>query len=188
MKLVFALGNHESRYHRTRHNVGFEVLDTYAKKHQATWSEKTKFKAVMAEVSVHGEKVMLAKPTTYYNMAGESYRALCAFYDFSPEHTVIVHDELALPLGTIRTRIGGTDGGNNGIKSIRNHGGHDSLRIRIGIATELRERTADDAAFVLGKLTADETAILQRQQPTIDASIDAFIDDRFDVATHQAGE
>lgn len=188
MKLVFALGNHESRYDHTRHNVGFQILESIAHQHAARWSEKTKLKAQIAEISVDGEKILLAKPTTYYNLAGESFHAICNFYTITPSNVLVVHDELALPLGTVRTRIGGSDGGNNGIKNILAHDGYDTNRLRIGITTPLREQVADDATFVLGKLSSTEQATLDQQMPIIMQNIAAFIDGTFEATTHQVRE
>ena len=156
MKLIIGLGNPEPRYDQTRHNVGFILLDHVAKQHNATWQEKSKFKAHLAEITIAGKKALLLKPTTYYNLSGESVRAVADFYKLSVANDIlIVHDELALPFGTLRTRLNGSDAGNNGIKSVIQHMGQDFARIRVGIANELTER-ADAADFVLGKFTTQE--------------------------------
>ena len=109
---------------------------------------------------IDGEKVLLAKPTTFYNVVGESYRSLIDFYKVTPEDTIILHDELALPFGTIRARVGGSDAGNNGIKSINQHGGENSMRLRIGVANEKRA-VIGDTDFVLARFTADELRTLK---------------------------
>ena len=100
MKLIFALGNAELRYDGTRHNVGFAVIDRFARQEGISWNEKTKLKAAVAEIASGSEKIILAKPTTYYNLVGESYHAITDFYDITPEDVLIVHDDLALPFGT----------------------------------------------------------------------------------------
>ena len=153
MKLIIGLGNPEKKYDGTRHNVGFFVLDQLAEKNGLTWQHKDKFKAFVAELP--DKSALLVKPTTYYNLVGESVRALADFYKIPPEDILIIHDELALPFGTIRTREQGSDAGNNGIKSINAHLGPTTKRLRIGIRNELAEHM-DAADFVLAKLTPDE--------------------------------
>src|SRR6476469_10054577 len=106
MKLVIGLGNPEAKFLNTRHNVGFSILNTYAKKQGVQFQDKAKFRAMIAEFSKDGEKVILAKPTTYYNNVGEAGRLLADFYKIDPSDILIIHDELALWLGVIRTRIG----------------------------------------------------------------------------------
>jgi PTH1 family peptidyl-tRNA hydrolase len=151
MKVILGQGNPDAKYDRTRHNVGFAVIDQFARNHDLTWSEKSKFHALVAEATVDGEKVILAKPTTYYKETGVSARKLIDFYSLDPANDLlVVHDDLALPLGTIRTRKQGSDAGNNGIKSLNSHLGPDYHRVRIGIWSDLRDRMYD-AVFVLSK-------------------------------------
>lgn len=157
MKLIFAQGNPGTDYARTRHNVGFVVLDHFASSHSASFQPKDKFKAHIAEISVAGEKVLLAKPQTYYNETGLSARAIVDFYKLDPANDVlVVHDDLAIPFGTLRTRGQGSDAGNNGIKSLNSHLGPDYHRLRIGIWSDLRDKMPD-ADFVLGRFSSEET-------------------------------
>jgi PTH1 family peptidyl-tRNA hydrolase len=97
---------------------------------------------------------------------------------------LVIHDDLALPLGTIRTRRGGSDGGNNGLKSLSQHLGIDTNRIRIGVWAKHHERS-DKVDVVLGKLTQDEQHLLHEQLPTIFHQIDSFVDAAFAVTTHR---
>lgn len=184
MKLLFALGNPEPRYNGTRHNVGFTMLDSWTNGHNGQFTQKTKFKAEVAEVSANGEKVLCAKPTTYYNEVGQSLRALMDFYHIEPQDILVLHDDLALPLGTLRTRVGGSGGGNNGIKSINTHGGEATHRLRIGIWSELRDRI-DDADFVLSRFSSSEQKIMDEFRQTILATIDHFIDGNHASTTHR---
>lgn len=184
MKLIIGLGNPEERYKYTRHNVGFRVLTTYADRQSISYQLKERFKAYVAEYTHDGEKVILVKPTTYYNSVGEAARLLADFYKVEAADILVVHDELALPFGTIRTRIGGSDAGNNGIKSMNQHVGMETARIRIGVYNELRDRI-DDADFVLSNFTKDETEILEVQLfNKAHQLIDDFISGSFDHATH----
>lgn len=161
MKIVFAQGNPDPDYTTTRHNVGFLLLDSFASKHDVSFLAKPKFFATIAELTVEGEKVLLVKPTTYYNETGQSARALVDFYKLDPATDIlVVHDDLALPFGTLRTREKGSDAGNNGIKSLNAHLGPDYARLRIGIYNDRRD-LIPDADFVLSKFTKNEAGTLK---------------------------
>lgn len=161
MKLLLGLGNPGPRYRATRHNTGWRVLDRLASQHSASWLEKAKFHAAISEFSQGSEKVVLAKPTTFYNETGRAARALIDFYKLDPARDVLViHDDLALPFGSIRVRETGSDAGNNGIKSLNAHLGPDYARLRIGIASELRPRLGD-VEFVLAAFTPEENDKLE---------------------------
>ena len=155
MKLIIGLGNPGTEYINTRHNTGFAVVDDIISEFGETWQDKTKFKAQIAELTIGTNSVLFVKPQTFYNDAGQSVRAIKDFYKIPNHDILVIHDELALPFGSIRTRIGGSDAGNNGIKSINAHIGEDYARIRVGIYNELRERQ-DDADFVLSKFNKKE--------------------------------
>lgn len=185
MKLIFAQGNPGTEYRDTRHNVGFSMLDAYAHEHELEWAEKTKFNAYIAECSLEGEKILLVKPTTFYNETGQSARSLVDFYKLNPATDVLVlHDDIALPLGTIRTRERGSSAGNNGIKSLNTHLGEHYSRTRIGVWTERAEHM-DATAFVLGKFTADERKTLTDQQLIVSEIIDSFINEVFELTSHK---
>ncbi len=160
MKLIFAQGNPEPDYSLSRHNAGFLVLNTIVTMHDAKWTKKSKFDAIIAEVKIDGQKVILAKPTTYYNDTGISARKLVDFYKLdTASDLLVIHDDLSLPFGTIRIRKQGGDAGNNGIKSINTHIDSPYTRIKIGIAIE-SEVKIDDASFVLAKFTNPELTLL----------------------------
>jgi PTH1 family peptidyl-tRNA hydrolase len=184
MKLIVGLGNPEQRYANTRHNIGFYILDEFARCHGTNFQPKDKFKSHVAEYEAHGEKILLLKPMTYYNQSGEAVRAIIDFYKIDPSEILVVHDELALPLGTIRTRFGGSDAGNNGVKSISQHVGADTTRLRIGVYTEHRD-LMDDADYVLGKFSGDEKKILSKVEPKIHEAIGSFVDGSFVDTTHK---
>lgn len=174
MKLIFAQGNPGAQYARTRHNAGFMVLDALAKTEGASWKTDSKFKAELSEVNLNGEKVLLVKPLSFYNETGQVARSLVDFYKLTPASDVLViHDELALPFGTIRVREKGSDAGNNGIKSLNAHLGSDYSRIRIGVWNELRDQM-DDAAFVLSAFSKEET---EHFKTAIDTTIRDLIND-----------
>ena len=185
MKLILGLGNPESRYAMTRHNVGFIMCDMLAEQWGASFKSTPKFQADIAETVQNGEKILLAKSTTYYNEVGQSARALMDFYKLTPEDILAIHDDFALPLGTIRTRYGGSGGGNNGIKSLNAHVGDGTARIRVGIYHELRDRI-NDADFVLGTFTRAELQQITADFETIARLVGEFIDGNFAATTHRA--
>ena len=161
MKLVFAQGNPEPEFALSRHNIGFLVLNTIATEHEVKWTEKSKFHAFITELEIAGEKVVLIKPTTYYNETGISVRKLVDFYKIDPKNDLLViHDDLALPFGTIRVREKGSDAGNNGIKSVNSQIGQIYSRIRVGIKND-RSEPMDDAAFVLARFSKNESRQLK---------------------------
>lgn len=174
MKIIFAQGNPGAQYAYTRHNVGFLFLDIFAKKQSVEFTKKPKFHADIAEYTVAGEKVLLVKPTTFYNETGQSARSLLDFYKISSAaDLLVIHDDLALPFGALRTREKGGDAGNNGIKSLNAHVGTEYRRLRVGIYSDLRDRM-DDADFVLGHFSAHEKNTLPSVYEEVEQIIEQF--------------
>ena len=156
MKIVFAQGNPDAKYAKTRHNTGFMALDILGEKYNAEWRNIDKYKGRIANIEINGEKVTLVKPLSYYNDTGLVARLLIDYYKLNPATDfLVVHDDLALPLGTVRIRDKGSDAGNNGIKDLNQHLGSNYYRIRVGIWTELRDKM-DDVNFVLGVFSQEE--------------------------------
>ena len=184
MKLIIGLGNPEKRYDGTRHNVGFAVLDTYAQREAVDWHDTPKFKAHIATLPT-AEKVLLVKPTTYYNLVGESVRSLADFYRIAPEDILIIYDDHALPFGVLRTREQGSDAGNNGIKSLNAHVGPTTKRLRVGTHSDARAMM-NDADYVLSTFSTQEQATLSDLSTTIADILDAFINNAFAATTHRS--
>lgn len=182
MKVIFAQGNPGAEYYATRHNVGWYFIDQYAKQADVKFVMKSKFRALVAECVVDDEKILLVKPTTFYNDTGLCAHAIAEFYKIKPDNFLIIHDELALPLGTIRTRCGGSDAGNNGIKSLNAHLGPKTARLRVGIFDATLPRSA--LSSVLGTFTASELALLEQLTPSVMSVIDTFVDETFETTTH----
>jgi peptidyl-tRNA hydrolase, PTH1 family len=180
MKIIFAQGNPGNEYKTTRHNVGFLLLDDFAQKHRAEFIKKAKFHADIAETSIEGDKILLVKPTTFYNETGQTARLLVDFYKLDPATDfLVIHDDLALPFGTIRTREKGSDAGNNGIKSLNAHLGPDYKRIRVGIHNDLRERIPD-VDFVLSHFSTDEKNALSDVYEYAERFINGFVTNGFE--------
>ncbi|HSX28149.1 MAG TPA: aminoacyl-tRNA hydrolase [Candidatus Saccharimonadales bacterium] len=184
-RLIVGLGNKGQEYAKTRHNAGFILIDSFAAAEHISWQEKPKFKAHIAEFTQGDDKIILVKPTTYMNLSGEAVRAIKDFYKIENQDILVIHDELALPFGTIRTRVGGSDAGNNGIKSLIQHIGADFARIRIGILDdEMPIMGATD--FVLDRFDPEELKELEtgELQRTTRQLIDDFIAGTFEHTTH----
>lgn len=177
MKLVFAQGNPGSRYERTRHNAGFIVIDSIVAKHGGSWKSENKFNADVATITIDGEKILFIKPLSFYNETGRVARSIVDFYKLSPSTDVLVlHDELALPFGTVRVREKGSDAGNNGIKSLNAHLGPEYWRIRVGVWNE-RKEVMGDVDFVLSTFSPSETTALAKAiTDTVDKLIYTFVD------------
>ena len=179
MKLIVGLGNPEQRYEGTRHNAGFAALESLAGNLSAAWQDKTRFKALIAETNAGSEKLLLAKPTTFYNNSGEAVRSIANFYNIEAQNILIVHDDIDLPFGTICTRIGSSPAGNNGLRSINQHVGNDTCRVRIGTWNELNDKI-DTSDFVLSKFSKDEQSIFEKDiVPTALHYIDTFLNGTF---------
>lgn len=133
MKVIVGLGNPGFKYKKTRHNIGFAVIDGLAKRLDVPVKKK-KFNAVFGVESVNNEKVALLQPLTYMNNSGEAVRPFLNYFNVAAEDLVVVYDDLDLPTGKIRLREKGGAGGHNGMKSIISHlGTKEFKRIRIGI-------------------------------------------------------
>lgn len=167
MKLIAGLGNPGKQYEKTRHNVGFDLIDAFAKKHQIPL-DKSKFNGVYGMGTIDGEKVILLKPLTYMNLSGESIKPMLDFYKLENKDLVVVYDDLDMPVGKIRLRMKGSAGGHNGIKSIIQHLSTQNFnRIRIGID---RPEHGSITSYVLGKFTDEEN---DKMTEAITRSVDA---------------
>lgn len=154
MKLIAGLGNPGSSYDKTRHNIGFEVVEELADRFNMPLSQ-TKFNGVYSIVHKNGQKVILLKPLTYMNLSGESIRPIMEYYDIPIEDLLVIYDDLDLPVGKIRLRQKGSAGGHNGIKSTIAHlGTQEFNRIRVGIDRPPAGMKVPD--YVLGRFQKDE--------------------------------
>ncbi len=178
MKVILALGNPGSKYAQTRHNAGFLVVNQLAAEQGAQFSNKPKFFADIAELNMSGEKILLVKPTTYYNEVGISARAILDFYKLTLDDLLIIHDDTDLDFGKIRVRKGGRDAGSNGLKSLHAHIGADFWHIRIGTDNLLRRQVSTDR-FVMMNFNSDELTILKNWAiPTAQTMIHDFLSDQ----------
>lgn len=158
--LVVFLGNPGPRYEGTRHNAGFMVCDVLEKKLGVSVN-RLKNRALTAQCTIGGQKVLLMKPQTYMNLSGEAVRPTADFYKVSPEHILVVSDEVALAPGRLRLRPGGSAGGHNGLKNIIQHLGTDAFpRIKVGVGMpEHPDHEMID--WVIGKPQGEEAKTLR---------------------------
>ena len=134
IRLIVGLGNPGREYETTRHNVGFRWVDELAREQKLSFKSEAKFHGSTARGQSHGHEMLLLKPQTFMNVSGRSVGALALFYKILPNEMLVVHDELDLPPGVARLKIGGGHGGHNGLKDIIAHlGTKDFWRLRIGI-------------------------------------------------------
>ena len=154
--LIVGLGNPGKEYDNTRHNIGFAAVDFFAEKHNfSPWVNKKDLKCHLTSHTISEVRVLLAKPTTFMNLSGEAVQAIASFYKISSDQIIVVHDELDIPFGQIRTRLGGSAAGHNGIKSVSQYIGEQYGRVRVGIGPKTPEQI-DSADFVLAKFSKNE--------------------------------
>ena len=182
MKLIVGLGNPGKEYKNTRHNVGFDVVDEYLKKHNQNVN-KSKFEGMYSELIINGEKVIFLKPQKYMNLSGESVRQVMDFFKINQEDILVIYDDLDMPVGKLRLRQSGSAGGHNGIKNIILHTGSQNFnRIRVGIDRSKYIKVVD---YVLSRFTKDEQdAINQGIENASDAVVD-YLDHGFNHAMNR---
>ncbi|MBI2595956.1 aminoacyl-tRNA hydrolase [Candidatus Daviesbacteria bacterium] len=166
MKLIVGLGNPEEKYIGTRHNLGFEVLDELSKKlNLVDWRLENKFKSEI----IQAPELILAKPQTYMNNSGLAAQLLTAYYKLPTTNLIVIHDELDLPLGHIKIRLGGAGAGHHGVESIIDKLGTDQfVRVRLGIGNlqsqsgEHRKRSFSAEHYVLEPFLPSEHHVVKK--------------------------
>jgi PTH1 family peptidyl-tRNA hydrolase len=155
MFIIAGLGNPGRQYENTRHNVGFDAVDTLIDEYRIS-SSGTQHKAMYGKGIIEGQKVIVAKPLTFMNLSGESIRAMVDYYKVDPEsELLVIYDDITLEPGQIRVRKKGSAGGHNGIKSIIAHLGTQNFqRIRIGVGE--KPKNWDLADYVLGNFSKED--------------------------------
>ena len=173
-KLIIGLGNPGKEYISTRHNIGFMCLEDFAARHSASWIEKKDFKCHYSELRLGGTRVILVKPMTFMNLSGQAVQAVQSFYKIASGAMVVVHDELDIPFGQIRTRVGGSSAGHNGLKSLITVCGKDFARIRIGINGQ-HAQEYDAAEYVLKNFTKNEKSDLAALYTEVTSILTEFV-------------
>ena len=159
--LIVGLGNPGAQYARTRHNVGFLVVEQLAEHWRISWSLEKKFNAGIARTEQSGRRVLLCKPQTFMNSSGEAVRAVAGFYDVTPERVLVVVDDADLALGQLRLRPSGSSGGHHGLESIEAQLGTRAYpRLRVGIGR--RDRAREITGHVLGRFDSTEADLIDK--------------------------
>lgn len=181
MFIIVGLGNPDSKYNNTRHNIGFRFIDELSKDFGISVTSKEQ-KALVGKGIIDGHKVILVKPQTYMNLSGESVGPLASYYDADPETEVlIISDDIELPPGFIRVRPKGSAGGHNGLKSIIQHLGTQNFgRIRIGVGA--KPEGMDLADHVLGHFSKEDEPELQKALSDATSALKLFMDGQIDQA------
>lgn len=184
MYIIVGLGNPDKKYMNTRHNIGFDVIDAIAEKNDIVVGEK-KHKAVIGKGIVAGQKAVLVKPLTYMNLSGESVRSVIDFYKVDEKsELIVISDDVSLDMGQIRIRKRGSDGGQNGLKNIIMHLGHDEfIRVRMGVGE--KPPRMDLADYVLGHFSAKEREVMNEGARTATLAIETIIAEGPDAAMNR---
>ena len=166
--LLVCLGNPGKQYENTRHNIGFMAADALERRCGVKLN-KLKYRALTGEVSLGGARVLVVKPQTYMNLSGEAVKLAGGFYKIPPDHVLVISDDVALPLGKLRIRAGGSAGGHNGLKNIIAHLGTDQFpRIRVGVGAPAHP-DHEMVDWVIGSFTPQE-------RKTVDQTIEKVLD------------
>jgi PTH1 family peptidyl-tRNA hydrolase len=170
--LLVGLGNPGKEYVGTRHNIGFETLDAFVAKTEGMgeWTDKKSLKCQLVSGQVGQTRVYAIKPETFMNNSGEAVQAVMAYYKIPLDKIVLIYDELDVKFGNIRTRIGGSSAGHNGIKSVTQHIGEETGRIRIGIGPK-KPAQMESSDFVLAKFSPQEA----KQLPNLKREVSAIL-------------
>ena len=179
--LIVGLGNPGQEYHETRHNAGWMMLDAFAKEQGTAFADKRY--GFVAETSVRGRKLILLKPTTYMNLSGNAVRYWLEKENIPTENLLVVVDDLALPLGKMRLKGSGSNGGHNGLGHIQQLIGQKYARLRMGIGSEFQR--GQQIEWVLGKFSVEDKATLTPLISTACEVIKSFVLAGIDITMNQ---
>lgn len=179
--LIVGLGNPGDEYADTRHNTGYMILDAFAKASNIVFSDKRY--GYVAETSLKGRKVILLKPTTYMNLSGNAVRYWLNKENIDQKRLLVVVDDVALPLGTLRLKAGGSNGGHNGLGHIQQLIGQDYARLRVGIGNDFPRGMQVD--WVLGHYSEDDMKVLAPQIDVAVEEIKSFVLAGIDITMNQ---
>lgn len=180
MYLIVGLGNPEPEYSKTRHNMGFDVINKLAKKYEIEIT-KSKYNALYGSGIIENEKVILVKPQTYMNLSGEAVKKYVDFYKIPLKNLMVIYDDMDTAISKIRVRAGGGPGSHNGMKSMTGELASDTFpRIRVGIGRP--ENEFDRIDYVIGNIPEDEYEKLQEAQNKAVEAIICYIKNGIDSA------
>ena len=167
LTMIAGLGNPEDRYERTLHNAGFWFVDELARRFNGQFKYEKRFDADICKVSIAGDDIWLAKPQSYMNLSGGPVRGMLDYYRLKVGNLLVAHDEIDLPPGTVRLKLGGGHGGHNGLRDVIKHCGRDFMRLRLGVGHPGHKDQV--TSYVLKKASADvESAIVRNVDDAAD--------------------
>ena len=172
MLVLVGLGNPESKYKLNRHNVGFMAIDSIVAKYKLA-PYKTKFQSQIVTKKINDTPVIFSKPQTFMNLSGKSIGNILNFYKLKCENVIVIHDDLDLNLGIVKTKIGGSSGGHNGLKSLDSIIGKNYRRLRIGIGHPGDKTLVNN--YVLGDFSKSENVIINILIKNISLNFDKII-------------
>ena len=182
--LIAGLGNPGGDYARTRHNVGFMVLEGVAKRWGVAWTYEKKFNARLARAERAERTALLCEPQTYMNSSGEAVGAVAEFYRIPVDRLLIVLDDADLPFGQLRLRPGGSSGGHHGLESIEQHLGiQEYARLRVGIGRQSGAR--EITSYVLGRFSSTETPLLDKVLTVASDQVECWLESGIQKAMSQ---
>lgn len=181
MKLIVGLGNHGDKYKFTRHNAGFMAVDYIALKHGFDFSFESKFKGEIAKTNLAGESVIFLKPHTYMNLSGEAVIAVMNFFKIPKEDILVIHDDLDMPVGKMRFRAKGSDGGQKGIRSLIQvlGGANDFDRLKLGIGPQMN---LSAEAYVLQNFSDEQLKEMKTVLQKTEEAVDVYLKDGINAA------
>ena len=180
LKAIAGLGNPEQKHERTLHNAGFWFVDAVARKFGGEFRYEKKFDAEIARTRVRGEDVWLVKPQSYMNLSGQPVRGLLDYYRIKADDLLVAHDEIDLPPGTVRLKLGGGHGGHTGIRAVVKHRGPNFVRLRLGVGHPGEKDKV--SGYVLKKGSADVETAIERNIDDAIAALETWIDDGLNAA------
>jgi PTH1 family peptidyl-tRNA hydrolase len=168
IRIIAGLGNPDDKYERTLHNAGFWFVDAVARKYGGSFRHEKKFDVDYCKVNLHGDDVWLVKPQSYMNLSGGPIRGVLDYYRLNVSELLVAHDEIDLPSGTTRLKLGGGHGGHNGLRDIIQHCGSEFLRLRLGVGHP-------------GEKSQVTNHVLKRGSDEVERAIEENIDEAIDV-------
>ena len=178
---IIGLGNPGTKYHRTRHNLGFWLVDELAQREKAIFKANKQYHAEVAQMPRKESKVLLVNPMNYMNESGKLLSPLLSYFKCSADNAIVVHDEIAFPLGEVKISRNKGAGGHNGVKSVISSIGSEFTRFRVGIGMKPNPEV-NLADFVLSKLSLSEWAFLQERKDYLCQALMNLLDDGVDIA------
>lgn len=178
--MIAGLGNPDNKYERTLHNAGFWFVDALLRKFGGEFRYEKKFASEICKTQLFGNEVWLVKPQSFMNLSGGPIRGMLDYYRLKAAQLLVAHDEIDLPPGTVRLKLGGGHGGHNGMRDVIQHCGPDFMRLRLGVGHPGEKSRVSN--YVLKKGSADVEAAVERNVDDAVAVMQVLIEDGLNAA------